>query len=155
MHSRGPTTVTTHLETREEGFYIVIAGFCGSFSNTQYTKTDEIKISTGQLPSGYFPAIFEKLVFALVYVILVPVWHHFMKSALNTPYYKVILALILCCCFGCVCTFLSLLVSNLWGNLRSPLNCILDALTVIFRSICGCLILLLAFGSFFVFPFTP
>ena len=89
--------MSTHLETREEGIYVVIAGFCGSADNVRYTKTDEVKISTGQLPSGYFPAIYEKLLFAIVYIILVPIWWFFMKEALAKPYYKLILALILCC----------------------------------------------------------
>lgn len=147
LSSRGPTTLTTHLETREEDIYIVIAGFCGPSNNTLFSKTDEVKISTGQLPSGYYPAIYEKLCFAVVYVILVPVWHYFMKSVLRTSFYKVILALILCCLGGSLCSFVSLLSSNISGDLRSPLNLILDSLVVLFRSVCSYFILLLALGS--------
>lgn len=146
LHFRGPTTLAAHLETREEGIYVVLAGFCGSSNNTQYSKTDEVKISTGQLPSGYYPAIFEKLLFAIVYIILVPIWCFFMKSVRNTIYYRLILTLILCCCAGCVCSFISLLLSNHSGHLRAPLNLLLDALAIILRSVGGCIVLLLAYG---------
>ena len=138
--------MSTHLETREEGIYVVIAGLCGSADNVRYTKTDEVKIATGQLPSGYFPAIYEKLLFAIVYIILVPIWWFFMKEALAKPYYKLILALILCCCAGCVCSFVSLLLSNQSGQLRSPINLILDVLVILLRSVGNCIVLLLACG---------
>ena len=125
---------------------MVIAGFCGSADNVQYTKTDEVKISTGQLPSGFYPAIYEKLLFAIVYIILVPIWRFFMREALAKPYYKLVLALILCCCAGCVCSFVSLLLSNQSGRLRSPIILILDALVILLRSVGSCIVLLLACG---------
>lgn len=138
--------VTTHLETRAEGEYYVVIGFCGSHSNVQYACTSEVKTSTGQLPSGYYPSIFEKLAFAVVYLLLLPIWCFCMRAVLKGLPFRLITVVLVLCCVSCVLFSLSLVHVNVAGHVDSWVYLFLHVLIALLDGCCRGILCFLAFG---------
>lgn len=83
-------SISVELPITDEGDYSVIAVMCGnSLGSAEYTATDHIFSSLGELPSSSFPLIIVFPLFVFFYCIGLVCWLFLMKAEKKRVYYKV------------------------------------------------------------------